>query len=178
MADYEITILTKAESDKDAVKDLVTKVGGDVTDERPLGSRPLAYPIKKEKHAYFTLVRFKMEPERVVTLNHELLLSGHLLRHMITTAKARTPILAGIIGKQPTIKEITLAKEGVASEIAEAKPMAPPDRTGGQAGSQAEKPLAGPALKKTKAEQKVEAQAVKERQKKIEAELEKILKEE
>ena len=168
MTEYDLTVLTKAEGDKEAVKDTIAKVGGEVTDERPLGSRPLAYPIKKERAAYFTLLRFKMEPEKVLTLNRELLLSGNLLRHMITTAHARAPVTAGIVepdrpGRPAPARAEMPTKEVAPEEVVEAR----------SAAARKVKPV-----KKTKAQEKAETQAAKERQKKIEEELAKILKEE
>jgi ribosomal protein S6 len=154
MEQYQITILTKTEADKDAVKDIIGKVGGELTDERSLGQRALAYPIKKERVAYFTLLTFTMEPEQVLTLNKELLLSGHLLRHMITTAP-KAPVR--LPASPPAIK-----KSVASASKADAEPLpSTPAKT----------------VKKTKAQLKAEAAAAKERQKRIEEELEKILKE-
>lgn len=165
MTQYEMTLLTKTEPDKDAVKDLIVKTGGEVTDERPLGQRPLAYPIKKEKRAYFTLLRFKIDPESLLALNKELLLSGNVLRQMVTTAKARVPVAA--IVERAAVKS---APEGTA-----------PEKTPGMirtAAADTEPAAATKPVKKTKEQIKAEKQAAESRQKKIEAELEKILSEE
>jgi len=155
-----MTLLTKSESDKDAVKDLIGKTGGEVTDDRPLGPKPLAYPIKKEKQAYFTLLRFKTDPEGVLALNKEMLLSGHVLRHMVTTARARVPVAA--IVERAATKAVPV---GEAEEKAPVSQAAEPVKE--------EKPV-----KRTKEQVKAEKQAAEVRQKKIEAELEKILSEE
>lgn len=161
MERYQLTLLSKNEDDKEAVKELIGKIGGEVTDERALGQKPLAYPIKKERVAHFTLLHFLLDPERVLELNRELLLSGHVLRHMITTAKAKTPVaFLEQKGMGPTEEELV-------------KPV----REGGEP---KEKEPARPAKegKKTQAQTKAEAQAAKDRQKRIEEELEKILREE
>jgi len=157
MADYEITLLSKAEDDKEAAKDLISKVGGEVTAERPLGQKSLAYPIKKERIASVTLLRFRMDPEQVLTLNKELLLSGQILRHMITTARAKMPA-AAVLGKPHAAKTAETVEEVKKEPAEEVKPAK--------------------AAKKTREELKQEAQVAKDRQKKIEAELEKILSEE
>jgi ribosomal protein S6 len=154
MAHYQMTLLTKSEADKQAVKELIEKEGGTVTDERPLGERPLAYPIKKERHAYFTALRFTLPGEQVLELNRELLLSGHVLRHMVTTARAKTPVATSLID-QPLRKA---AKAEVLSQAEPAKEESP--------------------KKKTKDQLRAEKQATADRQKKIEAELAKILSEE
>lgn len=165
MNGYQMTLLTKSEPDKEVIKDLIGKTGGKVTDEQSLGQRPLAYPIKKERQAYFTLLKFTMEPEGLLALNKKLLLSENLLRHMLTTAKARVPSAAAIKKAATKAEPVAGAEEGPIAGPA----IEPAAKEG---------PLAGQAAKKTKGQIKAEKQAEESRQKKIEAELEKILGEE
>jgi len=169
MSDYEMTLLTRAEEDKEAAKELIAKVGGETVDEKQLGQKPLAYPVKKERAAYFTLLRFRLDPEAILVLNKELLLSGHVLRHMITTAKAKAPVTAGIIDRAVKAVKTRERASQEEKEPAVSSPVA-------QIKEEPARP--GKPLKKTKAQKAADEKQAKDRQKAIEAELEKILREE
>jgi ribosomal protein S6 len=86
---------TVAEGEVEAVfaniKNLVTKLGGEVTGEEAPARFELAYEIvkylegrnRKFSSAYFGWVRFKLEPSKAAELTHEVEGMKELLRHLL-----------------------------------------------------------------------------------------------
>ncbi len=83
MSLYEITFLTKEEADP-GVRDLLTTLGGEISEESSLGRRRLVYPIKKESQAVYTTYVFSIDAKQLVELNRRLSLNTQLLRYLIT----------------------------------------------------------------------------------------------
>lgn len=84
MALYEITFLTKEETDP-GVKDLIEGLGGAITAEGSLGRRRLAYPIKKENNAVYTSYVFDIEQPQLAEMNRKLGLNTAILRYLVVT---------------------------------------------------------------------------------------------
>lgn len=82
MALYEITFLTKEETDP-GVRQAIEALGASVSDESSLGRRRLAYPIKKETQAVYTTYVFEAEAGQLPELNRRLRLNGAVLRYLI-----------------------------------------------------------------------------------------------
>ena len=73
MNKYEMMFIVKANADEKAVantakslKDIITSMKGKIENEQDLGSKELAYPIKKENVGYYFVVNFEATAERTV----------------------------------------------------------------------------------------------------------------
>ncbi|PCI25724.1 30S ribosomal protein S6 [Candidatus Peregrinibacteria bacterium] len=91
MRTYEIMIAVRgsliASEAKTAYDAFITSLsakGGKVTYEDDWNKIPLAYKIKKESEAYFSVIHFEMESTKVKSLELELELNAEIIRHLIT----------------------------------------------------------------------------------------------
>lgn len=106
MNTYELTLITKTEADVAAGKKYIEEFGGQVLEQKPSATRPLAYPVKKETQGTFTVFRFSMEPEQVFAMNKKLVLDDTILRHLVTTAPAVKVAQAAELGKRVAVEEV------------------------------------------------------------------------
>lgn len=84
MALYEITFLTKEESDP-GVRAAIEEAGGTVEVESSMGRRRLAYPILKETQAVYTTFVFSAEKSAIAGLDRKFRLNTGIMRHLIVT---------------------------------------------------------------------------------------------
>lgn len=82
MALYEITFLTKEETDP-GVREAIEALGGAITEESSLGRRKLAYPINKETQAVYTTYVFDADSTAMAELNRRLGLNQGVMRFLI-----------------------------------------------------------------------------------------------
>ena len=94
MRSYELVFIVHPEVDGDdlttvveAVKGLVERGGGEVTQVEPWGLRRLAYPIQKQWEGQYVLMRFELEPRSVAELERGLGLTEQIMRHLIVCAE-------------------------------------------------------------------------------------------
>ncbi|MBI3115146.1 MAG: 30S ribosomal protein S6 [Candidatus Kerfeldbacteria bacterium] len=73
------------------LKKLLTDRGATITKDEPLGRRRLAYPIKKERQGTYHAFAFDLEPRQAPDLERALRLTNEVLRHLLVTAKVKTP---------------------------------------------------------------------------------------
>lgn len=66
-----------------AVLDVITKHGGKVDGKEDLGTRDLAYTIKKEKKGRYLLVYFTAEPNSIVEMERIYKINESVLRAII-----------------------------------------------------------------------------------------------
>jgi len=66
-----------------AVVEVVTKNGGKVDGKEEMGTRELAYPIKKEKRGCYFLVYFSAEPDSIATMERVYKINESILRTVI-----------------------------------------------------------------------------------------------
>ena len=90
MDKYEIMFIVKATNEKDLVnevannyKKLVTDMKSKVLEFKDLGSKKLAYPIKKEISGYYFVMQVEANHETVNEFNRKALLDENILRHLI-----------------------------------------------------------------------------------------------
>lgn len=64
------------------VKDLFKEQGGEILEEKEMGVKRLAYPIKKRDRGYYYLLTSKLDPLKNEVLKRELNLKEPVLRYM------------------------------------------------------------------------------------------------
>ncbi len=90
MPKYEIMFIVKTtmEADKikktiDNMKSIITDGKGKIVEEKTMGERKLAYPIKKELSGYYTVLTVEANPETIHEFDRKAQLSESILRHLI-----------------------------------------------------------------------------------------------
>ena len=90
MNKYEMMFIVKANADEKAIantakslKDIITSMKGKISDEKDLGNKELAYPIKKETVGYYFVVDFEATAEIVAELDRKARIDESVLRHLI-----------------------------------------------------------------------------------------------
>ena len=92
MRKYEIVYILKANLDEAARKEemdklagIITSKGGTIhsTDEKLLGLRDLAYPIKKETKGYYVVLKVTMDSAAYSEFNRLVRIDNNVLRHII-----------------------------------------------------------------------------------------------
>ena len=66
-----------------AVKETISGVGGEVTEERIMGKRRLAYTVKKKTDGLYVLFNFQAPPAAIADLNHALLINDQVLKYLV-----------------------------------------------------------------------------------------------
>jgi small subunit ribosomal protein S6 len=62
----------------------ITAAGGQILKVAPWGRRRLAYPIERYREGSYHIVLFQSPPDALVELEHGLLITEEVLRHLIT----------------------------------------------------------------------------------------------
>jgi small subunit ribosomal protein S6 len=90
MNKYEIMFIVKATEDAenvkktaDTFKSLVETLKGSVEKMDEMGSRKLAYPIKKEVSGYYYVLTCNLSIEAVKEFDRKIKLDENVLRHLI-----------------------------------------------------------------------------------------------
>jgi len=83
--EYEIGYLAKEEEGKKETEQLLNSYKADILNEGKISKITLAYPIKKEKSAYFGFMWFAVEPEMIKEIKEKLKLNNKILRSLIIT---------------------------------------------------------------------------------------------
>ena len=89
MNKYELAVVVSAKIEDDAraeviekVKDLITRVGGNVTDVDEWGKRRLAYEIQKMKEGFYYFIHFEAESTVPAELEQRIRIMDHVLRYL------------------------------------------------------------------------------------------------
>ncbi|MGI6103605.1 MAG: 30S ribosomal protein S6 [Patescibacteria group bacterium] len=82
MKHYEVTFIHREEADP-GVAPAIEALGGQITNQRPMGRRQFAYPIGKETAGYYTTLRTSLESDTLAPLNKQLRLMPGLVRYLI-----------------------------------------------------------------------------------------------
>lgn len=80
---YELTFLSKEETELKTIKDLIESYKGKVTKEEKWGERTLAYAIKKNHTALFYNFQFELDKKSVLELKNKLNLNEKILRYLL-----------------------------------------------------------------------------------------------
>lgn len=165
MKQYEITILTKEDLQEKPVKDEIKAFSGKILTTNSLGQKQLAYPIKKEKNAFFTTLVFEIEGEKLFDLNKKLGLKDEILRHLIIISpKAKTVLPAP---RTPKVPAVEIAKKELE--------IAPPTKE--EAPKEEIVKLIKPKVVPKKVEKKEETLSEEDRLKALDEKLDELLKE-
>ena len=89
MNKYELAVIVSAKIEDDAraeviekVKDLITRVGGNVTDVDEWGKRRFAYEIQKMKEGFYYFIHFEAESTVPAELEQRIRIMDHVLRYL------------------------------------------------------------------------------------------------
>ena len=89
MNKYELAVVVSAKIEDDAraeviekVKDLITRVGGNVTDVDEWGKRRFAYEIQKMKEGFYYFIHFEAESTVPAELEQRIRIMDHGLRYL------------------------------------------------------------------------------------------------
>jgi small subunit ribosomal protein S6 len=91
MRRYELMLVIRpdvADDKSQALVDRTTRqivtAGGQIVKVAPWGRRRLAYPIDRHREGSYQIILFESPPEAIVELEHTLLITEEVLRHLIT----------------------------------------------------------------------------------------------
>src|SRR6476661_2563594 len=100
MRRYELMLIIRpdvADDKGQAVIDRITRqitaAGGQILKVAPWGRRRLAYPIDRHREGSYHIVLFQSPAESISELEHSLLITEEVLRHLIT--RVERPAKAG-----------------------------------------------------------------------------------
>ena len=89
MNKYEIMFILKSneeeaiKSEVSNLKAIITDMNGEITNEKEMGNRKLAYPIKKELNGYYYVMNVEANNEAIQEFDRKSRISENVLRHMI-----------------------------------------------------------------------------------------------
>ena len=89
MNKYEIMFILKS-NEEEAIKNqvselkaIITDLNGEITNEKEMGNRKLAYPINKELNGYYYVMNVEANNETIQEFDRKSRISENVLRHMI-----------------------------------------------------------------------------------------------
>jgi small subunit ribosomal protein S6 len=91
MRRYELMLVIRPDVADDKSQGLVDRTtrqivtaGGQIVKVAPWGRRRLAYPIDRHREGSYQIILFEAPPEAIVELEHTLLITEEVLRHLVT----------------------------------------------------------------------------------------------
>ena len=91
MRRYELMLVISpdvADDKSQALVDRTTRqivtAGGQIVKVAPWGRRRLAYPIDRHREGSYQIILFEAPPEAITELEHTLLITEEVLRHLVT----------------------------------------------------------------------------------------------
>ncbi len=97
MRRYELMLVLRPDVPDDrsqAVIDRTTRqivaAGGQIVKVAPWGRRRLAYPIDRHREGSYHIILFEAPSEAIVELEHTLLITEEVLRHLVTRVERPT----------------------------------------------------------------------------------------
>ena len=89
MNKYEIMFILKS-NEEEAIKNqvselkaIITDMKGEITEEKEMGNRKLAYPIKKELNGYYYVMNVNANNETIAEFDRKARISENVIRHLI-----------------------------------------------------------------------------------------------
>ena len=100
MRRYELMLVLRPDVADDKSQALIDRTtrgistsGGQIVKVAPWGRRRLAYPIDRHREGSYHIILFEAPPEAIVELEHTLLITEEVLRHLVT--RVDRPVKAG-----------------------------------------------------------------------------------
>ena len=102
MRRYELMLIIRPDVPDDRSQALVDRTtrqivtaGGQIVKVAPWGRRRLAYPIDRHREGSYHIILFEAPSEAIVELEHTLLITEEVLRHLVTRVDRPAKALAG-----------------------------------------------------------------------------------
>ena len=89
MNKYEIMFILKSNEEEaikkevSELKAIITDMKGEITDEKEIGNKKLAYPIKKEVNGYYYVINCNASSEIVSEFDRKARINENVIRHLI-----------------------------------------------------------------------------------------------
>lgn len=89
MNKYEITFILKSNEEEaikkevSELKSIITDMKGNITNEKEMGNRKLAYPINKEINGYYYVINCDANSEIVKEFDRKARINENVIRHLI-----------------------------------------------------------------------------------------------
>ena len=80
---YELTFLTKEETELENIKKLIESYKGTVTNEEKWGEKTLANTIKKNHTAIFYIFKSEIDKKNILEFKNKLNLNEKILRYLL-----------------------------------------------------------------------------------------------
>jgi len=117
MRRYELMLVIRpdvADDRSQAVIDRTTRqivaAGGQIVKVAPWGRRRLAYPIDRHREGSYQIILFEAPSEAIRELEHSLLITEEVLRHLVT--RVERPVKAGRGGAEADLGDETVLPSG------------------------------------------------------------------
>jgi small subunit ribosomal protein S6 len=102
MRRYELMLVLRpdvADDKSQAIVDRTTRgivaAGGQISKVAPWGRRRLAYPIDRHREGSYHIILFEAPSDAILELEHTLLITEEVLRHLITRVDRPTKVTEG-----------------------------------------------------------------------------------
>jgi ribosomal protein S6 len=103
MRRYELMLILRPDVADDKAQSVIDRTtrqlvagGGQIVKVAPWGRRRLAYPIGHHREGSYQIILFESPPEAILDLEHTLLITEEVLRHLVT--RVERPTKAGRSG--------------------------------------------------------------------------------
>ena len=89
MNKYEIMFILKSneeeaiKSEVSSLKAIITDMNGEITNEKEMGNRKLAYPIKKELNGYYYVMNVNANNDAIAEFDRKAKINENVIRHLI-----------------------------------------------------------------------------------------------
>ena len=89
MNKYEIMFILKSNEEEaiktqvSELKAIITDMNGEIVNEKEMGNRKLAYPIKKELNGYYYVINVNANNEAIAEFDRKARISENVIRHLI-----------------------------------------------------------------------------------------------
>ena len=89
MNKYEIMFILKSNEDEalknqvSELKAIITDMKGKIENEKEMGNRKLAYPIKKELNGYYYVINVNANNDAIAEFDRKARISENVIRHLV-----------------------------------------------------------------------------------------------
>ena len=89
MNKYEIMFILKSNEEEaikaqvSELKVVITDMKGEITNEKEMGNKKLAYPIKKELNGYYYVINVNANNDAIAEFDRKARISEDVIRHLI-----------------------------------------------------------------------------------------------